>query len=65
MQVNFCNGLKIRAKPDTGRCIDIATKGALKQMVLPGLVAICSPIIIGGIEDHVHLLLTMNLLSSL
>ena len=35
------------AKPDTGRCVDIATKGALKQMVLPGLVAICSPIIIG------------------
>ncbi len=36
-----------KAKPDTGRCVDIATKGALKQMVMPGLVAICSPIIIG------------------
>ncbi len=36
-----------KAKPDTGRCVDIATQGALKQMVLPGLVAICSPIIIG------------------
>ena len=35
------------AKPDTGRCVDIATKGALKQMVLPGLVAVCSPIIVG------------------
>ncbi|MFC1475140.1 sodium-translocating pyrophosphatase [Candidatus Zixiibacteriota bacterium] len=36
-----------KAKPDTGRCVDIATKGALQQMVLPGLVAILSPIIIG------------------
>jgi K(+)-stimulated pyrophosphate-energized sodium pump len=35
------------AKPDTGRCVDIATTGALRQMVLPGLVAILSPIIIG------------------
>ncbi len=37
------------AKPDTGRCVDIATKGALKQMVLPGIVAVSSPIIIGKI----------------
>ncbi|MCP4685742.1 MAG: sodium-translocating pyrophosphatase [bacterium] len=36
-----------KAKPDTGRCVDIATKGALAQMVPPGLVAILSPIIVG------------------
>ena len=35
------------AKPDTGRCVDIATRGALAQMVAPGLVAVCSPIIVG------------------
>lgn len=35
------------AKPDTARCVEIATDGALRQMVLPGLVAILSPIIIG------------------
>jgi len=35
------------AKPDTGRCVDIATKGALQQMVAPGLVAILAPIVIG------------------
>ena len=35
------------AKPDTGRCVDIATTGALKQMILPGLTAVLSPIIIG------------------
>lgn len=34
-------------KPDTGRCIDIATKAALKEMVLPGLVAVISPILVG------------------
>ena len=36
-----------KAKPDTGRCVDIATKGALQQMILPGLTAVLSPIIVG------------------
>ncbi|MFH1373764.1 MAG: sodium-translocating pyrophosphatase [bacterium] len=35
------------AKPDTGRCVDIATKGALAEMVVPGLTAILAPIIVG------------------
>ncbi|MBU8933045.1 MAG: sodium-translocating pyrophosphatase [candidate division Zixibacteria bacterium] len=35
------------AKPDTKTCVDIATTGALQQMVLPGLTAILSPIIVG------------------
>ncbi len=35
------------AKPDTERCVDIATKSALKEMVLPGLVAIAAPILVG------------------
>jgi K(+)-stimulated pyrophosphate-energized sodium pump len=34
-------------KPDYGRCVDIVTKGALKEMVLPGLVAVLSPIAVG------------------
>ncbi len=37
------------AKPDTARCVDIATKGALQQMVAPGLVAIFAPIIVGSL----------------
>ena len=37
------------AKPDTARCVDIATTGALRQMVLPGLTAVLAPIIIGYI----------------
>ncbi len=36
-----------RAKPDTARCVDIATTGALAQMVAPGLTAILAPIIMG------------------
>ena len=35
------------AKPDTKRCVDIATTGALQQMILPGLTAILAPIIVG------------------
>jgi K(+)-stimulated pyrophosphate-energized sodium pump len=35
------------AKPDTSRCVDIATKGALQQMVLPGVIAVGAPIVIG------------------
>lgn len=35
------------AKPDTGRCVDIATTGALREMVAPGLTAVLAPVIIG------------------
>ena len=38
-----------KAKPDTARCVDIATKGALQQMIAPGLTAILAPIVIGAI----------------
>ncbi|MEE8584624.1 MAG: sodium-translocating pyrophosphatase [Acidobacteriota bacterium] len=35
------------AKPDTARCIDISTRAALSQMVLPGMVAVLAPPVIG------------------
>ena len=38
-----------KAKPDTGRCVDIATRGALREMILPGLTAILAPIIVGSL----------------
>ncbi|MBF0565169.1 MAG: sodium-translocating pyrophosphatase [Nitrospirae bacterium] len=41
--------LKGTEKPDYGRCVDIVTKGALKQMVLPGLVVVLTPIVAGVI----------------
>jgi K(+)-stimulated pyrophosphate-energized sodium pump len=33
--------------PDTDKCINIATKAALKRMILPGVIAISMPVIIG------------------
>ncbi len=35
------------AKPDTDRCIDIATGAALKKMILPGIIAVGAPVLIG------------------
>ena len=35
------------AKPDTVRCVEISTKAALKEMILPGIVAIGFPIFVG------------------
>ena len=34
-------------KPDNARCIEIATTAALKKMILPGSIAVFSPVIIG------------------
>ncbi|NBC57162.1 MAG: sodium-translocating pyrophosphatase [Bacteroidetes bacterium] len=36
-----------KAKPEYAKCVDISTKAALKEMLLPGLLTIISPIIIG------------------
>jgi K(+)-stimulated pyrophosphate-energized sodium pump len=36
-----------KVAPDYARCIDIATKNALSQMVLPGLISIATPIAVG------------------
>jgi len=33
--------------PDSTRCVDIATQGAIKGMMLPGIVAIAFPLVIG------------------
>lgn len=35
------------AEPDYATCITISTNAALKQMILPGLMAIFAPVIIG------------------
>ncbi len=36
-----------KAEPDYARCIDISTKAALREMLLPGLLAILSPVAVG------------------
>jgi len=36
-----------KTKPDYAACVDIATKESLREMVLPGVIAIVSPIVVG------------------
>jgi K(+)-stimulated pyrophosphate-energized sodium pump len=36
-----------KAKPDVNRCVDISTRSALKEMVLPGSLAVVVPILVG------------------
>ncbi len=35
------------AEPDSNRCIEIATTAALKRMVLPGVLAVGAPVVVG------------------
>ena len=35
------------AAPDTARCVDISTTAALRQMVVPGLMAVTTPVVVG------------------
>jgi K(+)-stimulated pyrophosphate-energized sodium pump len=37
------------AEPDTARCIDIATTAALKKMIVPGIIAVSVPPLVGFI----------------
>jgi len=38
------------AKPDYTRCVDISTKAALREMVMPGVLAIAVPVFIGFLD---------------
>jgi len=39
--------LEGKAAPDTARCVDISTKAALKRMMVPGAMAIITPVMVG------------------
>lgn len=39
--------MKGESKPEYGTCVDIVTKGALKEMVIPGLIVVLVPILVG------------------
>ncbi len=35
------------AKPEYGKCVDIVTKAALREMTIPAIIAIASPLVVG------------------
>jgi len=44
------------ARPEYGRCVDICTKAALREMLIPSLMAIAAPLLIGFILGKYALL---------
>ncbi len=41
------------AKPDSARCVDISTRAALREMIIPGITAVLVPVLVGrflGVE---------------
>lgn len=39
--------MEYKAKPEYGTCVDIVTKGAIRQMMLPALIPVATPLIVG------------------
>ncbi len=37
------------AKPDSARCVDISTRAALREMILPGTLAVVAPVFVGWV----------------
>ncbi len=48
--------LEGKAKPDYARCVDIATAAALKRMIIPGLLAVLTPVFFGLVLKNPEML---------
>ena len=46
--------LKGTSRPDYGQCVDIVTKGALREMIAPGVLAVAMPIAVGVVFKIFH-----------
>lgn len=41
--------MKGTSEPDYARCVDISTRGALREMIVPGALAVATPVLVGVI----------------
>ena len=39
-------------KAEHGRCVEISTQSAIKEMVLPGILAISTPVVVGFAQNY-------------
>ncbi|HQQ48954.1 MAG TPA: sodium-translocating pyrophosphatase [Methanofastidiosum sp.] len=44
-----------KTEPDYARCVDIVTRASLKELVLPGIIAVISPLLVGFILGKIAL----------
>ncbi|HNR45155.1 MAG TPA: sodium-translocating pyrophosphatase, partial [Methanofastidiosum sp.] len=44
-----------KTEPDYARCVDIVTKASLKELMLPGIIAVVSPLLVGFILGKIAL----------
>jgi len=44
-----------KTEPDYARCVDIDTKASLKELILPGIIAVISPLLVGFILGKIAL----------
>jgi len=53
-----------KAKADFKRCVSISTAAAIKRMIVPGLMAVIIPVVVGFIDKHILAGLLVGVLAS-